>query len=554
MTSDFIIVGAGTAGCVLASRLAAAGFHVLLLEAGPADRNPWIAVPFGMQMLIANPAVNWLYQSEPVANLNGRRLFQPRGKVVGGTGSINASLYVRGNRADFDGWSAAGCAGWSYDEVLPYFRKFEDHETMQGPYHGSGGPIGITSPPGDRLSRIFLDAVDGLGLPRTDDFNGATQEGFGRFQTMTRANRRSSSAIEYLRPALRMGRVRLVPQAHVTRLLLDGTRVTGVEYRHRSRLLRATAGREVLLCGGVFNSPQLLEFSGIGQADRLKSLGLQVRHDLPGVGENLQDHFGIKLVYRTGRADLSLNGLARSWPRKALLALRYAMTRGGALGWTNTFAGGFMRSDGQEPAPDLQFTLNAWSASATSRHGMKAHDFPGFTVNAYQLQPDGRGNVHIATAQADAAPRITLVALDSERDRRAMRSAIRMARSIVATPPFRAIDAREVLPGPALEDDDALDAALREQLISMFHPVGTCRMGVDGQAVVDPNLRVHGLAGLRVVDASIMPTLPRGNTNAATLMLAEKAADLIVETARNDGASRNTFSPAAPLGANHAGQ
>lgn len=532
LVCDFVIVGGGTAGCVLAGRLSASGVHrVVLLEAGGWDRNPWIKVPFGMQMLITNPAVNWLYESEPVAGLGNRRIFEPRGKVVGGTGAINASLYVRGNRMDYDAWRDAGCPGWGYDDVLPWFRRSEHRHGEPSEHHGTGGPMWVSDGRGDVLSHAFLKAVDQVGLPHTADFNGPNQTGFGRFQTTTRHNRRHSSADGFLRPALSRANLRVEIQARATAIVIEQGRAVAVDYLAAGRARRVWARREVIVAGGTFNSPHLLELSGIGDARRLAQHGIAPTYHLPGVGQNLQEHFGAKVIARLSDPSLSLNQIGTSWPGKLWAAMRYMLGKSGPLAWTNTFAGGFACSEQTLAAPDLQLTLNAWSAMGFTRQGMAPHPFPGLTLNVYHLTPQSRGSVHLHAPDPRVPPAIQLAALDTEYDRRAVRAGIRLARRILSAPAMTARIVGEVEPGLESQSDAELDAFCRDKLVAMLHPVGTCKMGSDPDAVVDTRLRVRGLAGLRVIDASIMPSVPRGNTNAPTVMIAERGAKFVLEDA-----------------------
>ncbi|MFT4115236.1 GMC family oxidoreductase [Bradyrhizobium sp.] len=531
--ADIAIIGAGTAGCLLAARLSESGAHrVVLFEAGPEDSNRWINVPFGMQMLMTNPAVNWLYESEPVAGLGGRRLFEPRGKVVGGTGAINASLYVRGNPADYDGWRDAGCPGWGYADVLPVFRKSECQQRGADKYHGATGPMGVSDGPGDGLSRTFLEATQELNLPQTDDFNGARQDGFGRFQTTTSKNIRQSTARNLLDPARGRGNLEIITGAQVTRVDFDGLRAVGVRYRVGGEERYLKVAREIVVAAGTFNSPQLLELSGIGDGAMLQSIGVPVLHHLPGVGANLQEHVGVKVIYRVAAASLSLNRIGRNPLRKALAAARYVAGRSGPLAWTNTFAGGFARSHDDLPAPDIQITVNAWSALGFSRDGLKPHSFPGVTFNAYHLTPQSRGSVHAGGPDPMARPKITVAALETDYDRAAIRAGIRLVRRILGTKAFTEAGVTEMEPGRPETSDAQLDAFARDKMVAMLHPVGTCRMGSDDKAVVDPALRVRGVSGLRVVDASVMPNITRGNTNAPTVMIAEKAATMILDDLR----------------------
>jgi choline dehydrogenase len=531
-TADYVIVGAGTAGCVLAARLSErSDVRVVLVEAGPADRNPWIGVPFGMQMLITNPSVNWLYESEPVAGLGGRKLFEPRGKVIGGTGAINASLYIRGHRSDYDGWRDAGCTGWGYDDVLPFFKLAEHQERGADQYHGVEGPMWVSDGPGDALSRAFLLGTQELGLPQTSDFNGEHLEGFGRFQTTTKDNRRHSTARAYLDHARSRKNLRIISHAYVSSIKLEDGWAKGIEYEVAGRKHQLMAQKEVIVSAGTFNSPHLLQISGIGDGALLSSIGVEVRHHLPGVGRNLQEHFGTKSIFSVSSSAVSMNRVARNPLRKVAALASYLVSKQGPLAWTNTFVGGFARSSQDLVAPDIQITVNAWSAMGFSRDGIKAHSFPGITLNAYHLTPESRGEVVAVDPNPRRLPAVRLSALDTEYDRHAVRASIRLVRQLMNAPALTALGTVAIEPKMDAVSDEALDQFARDKLISMLHPVGTCKMGTGDNAVVDPKLKVRGVGGLRVVDASVMPTVPRGNTNAGTVMIAEKAAAII----RNDG-------------------
>jgi choline dehydrogenase len=530
---DYIVTGAGSAGCAVAARLSESGrYRVLLLEAGGKDRNPWIHIPMGFSQVYANPHVNWMYESEPEAQLGGRRLYQPRGKVLGGTSSINGMVYMRGNAADYDEWRQRGCAGWDWDSVLPYFKKAEHQERGANEFHGIGGPLHVSDQPHrSELADRVVEAAIQAGLPPIEDFNDGRQEGAGYFQSTTGRKRRWSTATAYLRPA--RGRDNLVvrPNAHATRILIENGRAVGVTYVSGRVSRTARAAGEVIVSGGVFNSPQLLQLSGIGPGTLLQEMDIPVIHDLSAVGSHLQDHFYMRLAYRCTRP-ITMNELANSMPRKVLAMAQYMLFRAGPLAANGVTAGAFARSDPRLERPDLQFNFSPYSYASRDARGAVAHPFPGFSLSAVHLRPDSRGSVRIKSPDPLAPPAIRFNFLETQSDLRALTAGMRLARKFARQPALAPYVAAELLPGPAVNTDAEFEANIRTNANSNLHPVGTCRMGPDGDSVVDPRLRVHGIGRLRVADASIMPIVPAGNTNAPSIMIGEKAADMILEDAR----------------------
>ncbi|MBT3930644.1 MAG: choline dehydrogenase [Rhodospirillaceae bacterium] len=527
---DFIVVGAGSAGCVLANRLSADGRHrVLLLEAGGRDTSPWIHVPLGYGKHFANPKVNWMYASEPHPASGNRAIPEPRGKVLGGSSSINGLVYVRGHRADYDVWRQMGNPGWGFDDVLPYFRKSEDQQRGDDPFHGVGGPLAVSDPT-DRhaLCDAFVTAAGECGYPANDDFNGPEQEGFGYLQFNLRRGRRASAATAYLKPARRRSNLTIETHAHVTRVLFEGTRATGVAYLRGGTACTAQARGEVILSGGAINSPQLLQLSGVGPPDLLRQHGIDVVHGLPGVGANLQDHYNARLVYRCSQP-VTLNDVVGHPVRAVAEGLRYAFARRGFLTMGASYAAGFFRQDEASATPDIQVGLALFS---TDRAGTKLHPFSGFSLIVRLLRPESRGEVEIESADPMGSPAIRPNYLDVSRDADLLVRGMQSARLIAAAPAMQAFADGEYLPGAdCASDADMLDF-VRARGGTSYHPVGTCRMGTGSDAVVDARLRVHGLERLRVVDASIMPQIVSGNTNAPTIMIGEKAADMILEDSR----------------------
>ncbi len=529
-TVDFIVTGAGSAGCVVAARLSESGrYSVLLLEAGPRDRNPWIHVPMGFAKLFSNPRLNWMFESEPVAALENRTMYQPRGKVLGGTSSINGMIYIRGNPADYDGWRQKGCAGWAWDDVLPYFRKSEDQARGEDALHGVNGPLRVSDQPREweLANRVIAAGVE-AGLPQNADFNGPAQEGIGYYQTNTKASRRWSAATAYLRPARHRRNLVVRTGVHVVRLLFEGGRAVGVEYQSKHGRAVARARAEVIVSGGAFGSPQLLQLSGLGPAGHLQDRGIPVVADMPGVGANLQDHFQNQAVFRCTRP-ITLNDVAHSPLRKILAGVQYATLRSGVLAGHGLYVGAFARSDPRLDHPDLQINMSAGSTLARTRAGLQTHPFPAFTLTVVHLRPDGRGSVRLRSADPFEAPEIRFDYLKTEYDVRAMIAGMRLVRHIAAQFALASYVAGEVWPGEKMVTDADLLADLRQRAHSNLHSVGTCRMGWGADTVVDPRLRVHGVDRLRIVDASIMPDIVAGNTNAPAIMIGEKAADMILQ-------------------------
>ncbi|MGE0718201.1 MAG: GMC family oxidoreductase [Alphaproteobacteria bacterium] len=523
---DYIIVGAGSAGCVLANRLSESGtYRVLLLEAGPRDTNPWIHVPVGYVKNIRNPKVNWCYETEPDPGINGRKAFWPRGKVLGGSSAINGLIYIRGQKEDYDHWRQLGNRGWSYDDVLPYFRKAERQERGADALHGADGMLSVEDlRQKHELCEAFIASAGALGFARNDDFNGAVQEGAGYYQLTNRNGRRCSTAVGYLRPAEKRPNLEVAVEALATRVLLDGRAAVGIEYRRGGVLKQARARREVILSGGAINSPQLLQLSGIGPAEHLRGQGIAVVHDLPGVGGNLQDHFQARVCYRC-TTPFTVNDDARSLWRRGKMALEYALFRRGAMTIGAGQAGLFAKTRPELATPDVQyhFILFSWEQA-----GSEPHPFPGFTNSVCQLRPESRGSVMIRSADPATPPAIKPNYLSTETDRRTMVDGLKLARRIGEQRPLADYIVTEHLPGAKAATDDDLLAFARETGSTIYHPTSTCTMGSGPMAVVDEQLRVHGIGRLRVVDCSIMPTVVSGNTNAPAVMIGEKASDMIL--------------------------
>lgn len=528
---DFIIAGAGSAGCVLANRLSASGrYRVLLLEAGGPDLNPWIHIPLGYGKLFVDPGVNWLYQTEPQAQLGGRRIAQPRGKVLGGSSSINGLVYVRGQGQDFDGWRAAGAQGWGFDDVLPYFRKAEDQVRGEDAWHGVGGALPVSDQrEAHVLCDAFIEAAEQAGHPRNTDFNGVSQEGAGYYQTTSRHGLRVSSAVAYLNPAKRRPNLRIVTRAHVTRLVMAGRRVVGVEWRTGDRVFSARTGREVILSLGAIGTPQLLQLSGVGPGDLLAGFGIAPTLDAPGVGAMLQDHLQVRMVFRASQSVTVNDALRTPWG-KAEVALRYLTTRKGPLAVSAGYAGGFFKVDPEAASADMQVHFITFS---TTKMGDRLHAWSGFTASICQLRPTSRGSVRIASADPMQAPAIDPNYLASETDRRLNVESLKALRTIMSQPAMQPFVAEEHEPGGDVSDDAALLEHCRERGASIYHPTCTVRMGDAPDAPLDARLRIRGLEGVRVVDGSVMPSLVSGNTHAAIVMLAEKGSDMILFDALN---------------------
>jgi choline dehydrogenase len=532
-TYDFIVTGAGSAGCVVAARLSESGrYRVLLLEAGDEDRYPWIHVPMGYSRLFSNPRVNWMYESEPEPELEGRSMYQPRGKVLGGTSSINGMVYMRGNPADYDEWRQRGCTGWDWDSVLPYFKKAEDQERGPDAFHGTGGPLRVSDQPARfELAEHWIAAAIEAGLPANNDFNDGQQEGAGPFQSTTNRRRRWSTAAAYLRPARDRKNLTVATNALATRVVFENSRATGVEYLRNGAPQKAWARNEVIVCGGVFNSPQLLQLSGLGPGELLHSLGIPVVRDMPAIGADLQDHFYVRLAFRCTKP-ITLNDVANNPLRKVMAGMQYMLFRTGPLATNGICAGGFARSDQRLERPDIQLNFSLWSFAERTAKGVYPHPFPGFTVSAVHLRPDARGEVRVKSADPLAPPAIRFNFLKTRYDLQALTAGMRLARKIVNHPALSDYVADELIPGKDINTDAEFEAAIRRNGISNLHPVGTCRMGADEAAVLDPRLRVRGVGHLRVADASVMPSVPAGNTNAPSIMIGEKASDMILEDAR----------------------
>ena len=523
---DYVIVGGGTAGCVLANRLSAdRRTRVLMLEAGPRDNYLWIHIPIGYGRTMFHPVFNWGFETEPEPEMKGRRIYWPRGRGLGGSSSINGLIYIRGQPQDYDAWATAGNRGWGWRDVLPYFIRSEGNQRGASAMHGGSGPLACSDiGAAHELIEAIIRGAGELGVPRTDDFNGGVQEGAGYFQLFTKNGLRCSAAVGYLRPAQSRTNLAVEVSAQATRVLFEGTRATGVEYRQGGEFVRVSATREVILAAGSLQSPQLLQLSGIGPAPLLRQFAIPVVHDLPGVGENLQDHLQLRLIFKCTKPITTNDDLASTW-RSAKIGLQWLLRRTGPLAVGINQGGLFTRVLPESPTPDIQFHFATLSADLA---GAKPHSFSGFTMSVCQLRPTSRGHVRIKSADPLAAPAMQPNYLSTELDRHYAVAGVRFARRLAATNAMRPYVLDEYRPGSvAASDADLLDFA-REFGATIFHPSGTCKMGSDRQAVVDDRLRVHGVAGLRVVDCSIMPTLVSGNTNAPVVMVAEKASDLIL--------------------------
>jgi choline dehydrogenase len=523
---DYIVVGAGSAGCVLANRLSEdPGAKVLLLEAGGSDWNPWLHVPVGYFKTMHNPSTDWCYLTDPDEGIKGRRLQWPRGKVLGGSSSLNGLLYIRGQREDYDDWAQAGNTGWDYESVLPYFKKSECQSRGADAFHGADGPLHVSDL---RLRREiadrFIEAAKAVGIPENNDVNGARQEGVGYFQQTAYKGLRCSTAKAFLRPALRRSNLTLVKRAHCRRLLLEGKRVVGVEYEVEGKTRKAVSLREVILSSGAIGSPQILQCSGIGNPEHLKGVGITCLHELPGVGENLQDHLQVRLVFKTRCR--TLNDEVRHPLKKLAVGAQYLFSRTGPLTLAASQVCIFTKSRPELERPDIQFHMQPLSADKPAEG---VHPFSAFTSSVCQLRPHSRGFVRITSPDPMKYPSIQPNYLSVEEDCRVVVDAIKVARKIAAAQPLAEVITEEYVPGEKFMSDDELLDAARQYSQTIYHPAGTCKMGSDDMAVVDARLRVHGLQGLRVVDASIMPVIISGNTNAPTIMIAEKAADMIKE-------------------------
>lgn len=527
---DYIIIGAGSAGCVLANRITEdPTVSVALLEAGGRDTNPWIHVPAGYYRTMLDDSVTWQFGAGPEPHLDGRVVPWPRGRVLGGTSAINGLLYVRGQSHDFDMWRQLGNAGWSYEQVLPYFKRAESNERGEDELHGGSGPLGVSDVRmNNPICEAYIEACVAAGIPRTNDFNGPSQEGAGYYQLTTKDGRRSSTGVTYLKPAMSRRNLTVITDAYVAKLDVASGRVTGVTFDHKGTRKTLNARGEVLLSAGAIGSPQILQVSGIGPGEVLKDAGVDVVHEMEGVGENLQDHFHARFVYEV-TVPASLNNVWHSRWNQMKAGIEYITSRSGILTIGAGVAGVFAKSHPDLEAPDLQIHFMPLSAVGP---GQGLHSFNGVTSSIAQLRPESRGHIRIKTPDPAEKPAILANYLDQQTDRDVLLRGMHMMRRISSQPSFSQILTSEHAPGPDATTDEDLMAFARKAGTTIFHPCGTCKMGSDPLAVVDDRLRAHGLDGLRVVDASIMPTMTSGNTNAPTIMIAEKASDMIREDAK----------------------
>ena len=520
---DYIIVGAGSAGCVLANRLSEGNHSVLLLEAGGTDWNPWIHVPVGYFKTMHNPSTDWCYKTEPDPGINNRQLQWPRGKVLGGSSSINGLLYVRGQSQDFDEWASLGNKNWSYKDVLPYFKKSEDQQRGADHYHGTGGYLKVSDLRLRRpIAENFIQAAQEYGIPLNEDYNGADQNGVAYFQQTAHNGFRWSTAKGFLKPISHRKNLEVIVRAQTSRILFEHNKAIGVEYLKNNQKHTVYCNKEVILSAGAIGSPQILELSGVGQAKVLEPLGIPMVHALPGVGENLQDHLQIRLVFKTHQQ--TLNDELNSWLKQGMVGLKYLLFRTGPMTLAASQVAIFTYSQPGLDRPDIQFHMQPLSADSP---GEGVHPFSAFTASVCQLRPYSRGHIHIHSNDPLKHPHIHANYLSDERDFPVAIGGIKVARGIAQSPSLKDQISGEYIPGDQYQSDEALLDAARQYSQTIYHPAGTCKMGSDKNAVVDDQLKVHGIDRLRVVDASIMPTITSGNTNAPTIMIAEKAADLI---------------------------
>ena len=532
-TYDYVIVGAGSAGCVLANRLSAdPSKRVLLLEAGGSDNYHWIHIPVGYLYCMGNPRTDWGYRTVPEPGLNGRALAYPRGKVMGGCSSINGMIYMRGQAADYDHWRQLGNPGWGWDDVLPLFRKSEDHHSLAGPFHGQGGELRVER---QRLSWPILDAVreaaEELGVPKVDDFNAGDNLGSSYFEVNQKNGFRFNAVRAFIRPVRHRRNLTILTQAQAERVVFSSRRAAGLEFRHKGAASRVSVSDELVLSAGAIGTPQLLQLSGIGPGSLLQGHGIDVLHDLPGVGENLQDHLQIRTAFRITGAQ-TLNERQASLTGKARIALEYAFRRSGPMSMAPSQLGIFMRSDARFETPNIEFHVQPLSLEA---FGQPLHAFPAITVSVCNLRPESRGHVRIVSPDFDQHPEIAPNYLSTDGDRAVAAASIVIARRLMQTRRMAEYGPREFKPGPEIETPEELARAAGDIATTIFHPVGTARMGRDDMAVVDPELRLRGVEGLRVADCSVMPTIVSGNTHAPAVMIAEKAARMILQGSRDNG-------------------